>query len=54
MSRKTIWLGAGIGGTVGGLIPLIWGADMLSASSIFLSTLGGLVGIWLAVKISNY
>lgn len=52
MSRKIIWLGAGVGGTIGGLIPMIWGADMLSFSSIFLSTIGGLAGIWLASKIS--
>lgn len=54
MSRKIIWLGAGIGGTIGGLIPLLWGDDMLSPWAIFLSMVGGLLGIWLAVKVSTY
>ena len=54
MSRKLIWLGAGVGGTIGGLIPTIWGADFLSISSIVLSTVGGLFGIWAAFKLGSY
>lgn len=56
MSRKTlVWIGMGIGSTVGSLIPALWGASaLLSVSSILLSAVGGIAGIWLGWKASNY
>jgi hypothetical protein len=52
MSNKSIiWLGAGIGGTVGGFIPGLWGGSDFGGWSILLSTVGGLAGIWLAWKV---
>lgn len=53
-SNSLIWIGAGIGSTVGGFLPSLWGAGMLSFSSIILSTIGGLGGIWLGYKLSRY
>ncbi len=53
MSQKSIILiGMFIGSSLGGLIPALWGADLLSFSSIIFSTLGGLIGIWLGYKLS--
>ncbi len=54
MSSKTlIWLGFFIGSLIGSLIPLLWGANPLSLSSVFLSALGAIGGIWLAYKMSH-
>lgn len=55
MSTKTfVFLGMTVGSLVGGYIPSLWGADLLSMWSLFLSAIGGLFGIWIAVKLSNY
>jgi hypothetical protein len=53
-SKSFIWLGVFVGSTIGGLIPYLWGADMFSPWPILLSSVGALVGIWGAVKISDY
>lgn len=39
-----------VGGAIGGYIPTLFGADALSGWSIFWSTVGGIVGIWLWFK----
>jgi hypothetical protein len=54
MSRKTlIWLGLGVGSTVGGILPSLWGAGMFSFSAVVLSAVGGLAGIWAGLKLSQ-
>lgn len=50
MTKPLIWMGIFIGSTVGGLVPLLWGADFLSFSSIIGSAVGGLLGIWAGYK----
>ena len=45
--RFRIWLGILIGSTIGGFIPELWGAGLLSYSSVLLSTAGALAGIWI-------
>ncbi len=55
MERKQlIWLGLFVGSTIGGLIPELWGAGMLSFSSILLSAVGGIAGIYGGLKLSDY
>ena len=39
-----------VGTTLGGLIPSLWGGDLLSLSSIIFTTLGGAAGIYLGFK----
>src|SRR5262249_1519647 len=47
-----IWIGILIGSTVGGLIPGLWGDDMLSYSSVLLSGVGAFVGLWVGFKMT--
>jgi hypothetical protein len=61
MYNKTlIWLGVTLGSTAGSLIPGLWGANFLSLSgpgayeSLLGTLVGGLAGIWVATKLSNY
>ncbi len=42
-----------IGSTIGSIIPSLWGADMFSLWGIFLSALGGAIGIYFGFKLSN-
>jgi hypothetical protein len=50
MAKKLIWLGFFVGSTVGSMVPYLWGADMLSFSSLVLSAIGGALGIWAGYK----
>jgi hypothetical protein len=48
--KQLIWVGAFVGSTVGGFVPRLWHASMLSISGIVCSAIGGLAGIWVAWK----
>lgn len=52
-TKKFIWLGFFLGSLIGSYIPNLWGAGMLSFSGIFLSALGGIIGIWAGFKLSQ-
>jgi uncharacterized membrane protein YeaQ/YmgE (transglycosylase-associated protein family) len=52
--RSYIWIGILIGSTIGGLIPGLWGDGLLSYSSVLLSCVGALVGLWIGFKLSPY
>lgn len=51
--KKLIWIGMIVGSAVGGYIPLIWGGSLFSFTSIILTAVGGVAGIWLAFKVSG-
>ncbi|HRF28205.1 MAG TPA: hypothetical protein PL051_01005 [Candidatus Saccharibacteria bacterium] len=54
MNKSVILLLAGVFGTVGAYIPVLFGDnDFLSGWSILGSMLGGFFGIWLAVWIGK-
>ncbi len=53
MDKRTIWLGLFVGSTIGGYVPLLWGADLFSFSSIFFSAAGALLGIWVAFRMQS-
>lgn len=42
-----------IGGLVGGYVPTLFGANGFSPWAILGSTIGGVLGIYVAVKVSN-
>jgi uncharacterized membrane protein YeaQ/YmgE (transglycosylase-associated protein family) len=49
--RARIWFGILIGSSVGGLIPELWGGDLISYSGVLLSGVGAFVGLWIAYKL---
>ena len=54
MGRKSlVWIGMTVGSVVGGYLPVLWGGDLLSFSSLILSGLGGILGIWLGDRFSE-
>ena len=42
-----------IGSTLGGLVPALWHAGLLSLWGIVLSTIGGVLGIWAGYRMSR-
>ena len=38
------------GSIAGGYLPALWGADVLSFTSVISSTVGGILGIWLGYR----
>lgn len=53
-SRTMIWLGAFVGGALGGWLPTLWGASMFSFASIIGSGIGGLLGIWAGYQLGRW
>jgi hypothetical protein len=52
MSKGVVWIGAIVGGLVGGAIPALWGdTSFLSPWSIVLGTVGGILGIVAVYKL---
>lgn len=49
--KSLIWFGMLVGSTIGGYVPTLWGADMISFSGLFGSFVGSLVGVWAAYKL---
>ncbi len=52
-SKRLIYLLMFVGGVVGGYVPLLWGANYFSFSSILFNALGAMLGIWIGFKISQ-
>jgi len=53
MTKRLIWIGIFIGSTIGSFVPLLWGGDLLSFSSLLFSAAGALVGIWVGYKVGQ-
>jgi len=54
MNTKTVvWVGIIIGSTIGSYIPVLWGGSLFSFSSIFLSALGAIIGIYIGYRLTN-
>lgn len=49
-----IWTGVIIFSTIGGAVPSLWGESLFSLVSVVGSTVGGIVGIILAIKLAEY
>lgn len=53
MTKKAIYFGMILGSTLGGLVPSLWHAGMFSISGVVMSAVGGLVGIWVAHRLTR-
>lgn len=57
-SKTLIWLGILVGSSVGGIVPAAFGVDLLSDAGLWWgilgSTIGAILGIYLAYKLINY
>ncbi|MDR3559641.1 MAG: hypothetical protein P4L62_02430 [Candidatus Pacebacteria bacterium] len=42
-----------IGSSAGSYVPVLWGADLFSMSSVFWGAVGGFVGIWAGWKMAQ-
>lgn len=42
-----------VGSAIGGYIPLMWGGSLFSFSSVLLTAVGGLAGVFLGFKITR-
>jgi predicted MFS family arabinose efflux permease len=49
--RGRIWLGILLGSCIGGFVPELWGAGLISYSGVLLSGVGALVGLWAGYKL---
>ncbi len=55
MSAKfLVFLGMIIGSTIGGYIPTLFGAGLLSYTSVLFSGIGGILGVIIGYKLSNF
>jgi Mg/Co/Ni transporter MgtE len=54
MNTKTlVWVGMIVGTTVGGMLPMLWGDGYLSMSSVLLTMVGGILGIYIGFKLGT-
>lgn len=45
--------GMAVGSTIGAYAPMLWGGSLFSITSVALSVIGGLAGIWGAWKLTQ-
>ena len=48
-----MWLFVAVGSTSGGLVPEAWGGSAFGLASLALGCLGGLAGIWVAIRLTG-
>jgi hypothetical protein len=53
-TKHFIWIATIICGYIGGFIPTLWGASGFSFSTIIGNTLGGILGVFIGFKLSQW
>ncbi len=53
-AKILVFLGMTVGSIIGGYLPALFGVSLLSYTSITTSTVGGLLGIWVVFKLSQW
>ncbi|HSX17937.1 MAG TPA: hypothetical protein VLE51_01100 [Candidatus Saccharimonadales bacterium] len=54
MNKRLLWGSITIFSIIGSYIPVLWHASEFSAASILGGLIGGLFGIWAAIKLNEY
>ena len=54
MGRGVIGMCAVFGSFVGGYVPTIWGASSLGMESLLFGFIGGVAGVWLGIRVSEF
>jgi hypothetical protein len=54
MNKMLMYGSIAVFSTLGGLIPALWHAGFFSLWGIIGGLVGGIFGVWVAVKINNY
>jgi hypothetical protein len=54
VNRLIIGIGAFLGSTIGGYVPVIWGGSVFSFISILFGVAGGIVGVIIGYRIAKY
>ena len=52
--KQLAYVGVCVGSTIGSAIPMIWGADIFSFSSILFGGAGAITGIYVAYKFNQW
>jgi hypothetical protein len=52
LMQARIWIGILVGSSIGSFIPELWGAGLLSYSSILFSGIGAFVGLLISYKLA--
>ena len=54
MNSKTLgWIGMLVGSAIGGALPMLWGDSAFSFSSILLSGVGAIAGLYIGFKMGQ-
>ena len=53
MTKSKYWVFIIIGSTIGSYLPVLWGGSMFSFSSIILTAVGGISGLYLGYKLDQ-
>ena len=53
MTKKFIWAGFFLGSSIGGIVPAMWGGDMISMWGIVMSLVGGIAGMWAGYRVAQ-
>ena len=54
MGRSVVGVCAVFGLTVGGSIPVLWGASAFGFTSLLFGVIGGIAGVWIGARLSDY
>ena len=53
MGRGVIGICVLLGGTVGGYVPVLWGASSLGAQSLLFGAIGSILGVFAGARIAD-
>jgi hypothetical protein len=53
MDSRVTWIFVAVGSTVGGLLPVAWGASAFGLASLAFGCLGGIAGVWAAARLAG-